>query len=780
VGDIFRDQAALLAAHRMPFYPERLSGRFQEIRRRMKSIISTAIALAMILSLHAATPILEFQMDAGSGTTVVNTGSAGGSASILGAKPTWTSQVPVHGGAYALDFGAGPNVDYVVQMNSPNALKNLKSFTLTGWLNCRNSTTGAGGNRILTWLAIGGGHGVDLSYQNDGSLQLGVNEWNDYASIRSNGGKITADANASFNNWRFFAVTYNSTVPNGQVKFYFGSNGGISDLDCIRDYARGSVGANISPTVAIGHHDGENRPYGTDQMFRGLIDQIRVYGSTADGSGALTASEIAQIQNASPLTGQGVLYEEWTGVGGASIEDLVSSPNFPSNPSATLVRPSFDGFQNRADNFGVRMSAWVKAPETGAYTFWIASDDNSELRLSTDANPANKILIASVSGYTGYLEWGRYPSQQSEPITLAAGQFYYIEALFKEGGGNDHIEVGWRLPSGAYEKPIPAGRLYLRPDEGDGLFPSTVNLYEPGTSNIKATLGWHKESGLNHLYLSTENMPKFLIHNDVVNLPAKKLFFGENGEQNDLGFRYDQPAGGGASTLYLETDVGNWGLKINGGGFVPYPPYAEFNQRLWVTGPENPGENIFARLEYRNGLIFENDQDFGPSNHSFKASTFNGEGLTLSEAVADANGLETSSTTVYAGTAEFSTSTNDPNDPVSTTSIQGGTLTADEVVTRKWKVPPADYVFEKGYTQRSLEDVERYVRKHKHLPEMPSAKEMEDEGLSVGDMNLRLLKTVEEMTLNLIEMKKELKAQKARNDALAKDIRALRTRKKEK
>src|SRR6185369_14615417 len=49
--------------------------------------------------------------------------------------------------------------------------------------------------------------------------------------------------------------------------------------------------------------------------------------------------------------------------------------------------------------------------------------------------------------------------QKSAPISLAAGQKYYIEALHKEGGGGDCIAVGWQLPSGVYERPIPGSRL---------------------------------------------------------------------------------------------------------------------------------------------------------------------------------------------------------------------------------------------------------------------------------------------------------------------------------
>jgi hypothetical protein len=68
-------------------------------------------------------------------------------------------------------------------------------------------------------------------------------------------------------------------------------------------------------------------------------------------------------------------------------------------------------------------------------------------------------MIASVSGYTNLRQWTKYASQQSLPVSLIQGQRYYIEALHKEGVGSDHMAVGWQLPDGVQERPIPGNRL---------------------------------------------------------------------------------------------------------------------------------------------------------------------------------------------------------------------------------------------------------------------------------------------------------------------------------
>ncbi|MDH7445940.1 hypothetical protein [Aquimarina sp. 2201CG14-23] len=74
---------------------------------------------------------------------------------------------------------------------------------------------------------------------------------------------------------------------------------------------------------------------------------------------------------------------------------------------------------------------------------------------------------------------------------------------------------------------------------------------------------------------------------------------------------------------------------------------------------------------------------------------------------------------------------------------------------KKW----ADYVFANDYRLRSLTEVERYIKSNKHLPEVPSAKEVAENGFDLFDMNATLLKKVEELTLYTIAQEKQLKRQ---------------------
>lgn len=70
-------------------------------------------------------------------------------------------------------------------------------------------------------------------------------------------------------------------------------------------------------------------------------------------------------------------------------------------------------------------------------------------------------------------------------------------------------------------------------------------------------------------------------------------------------------------------------------------------------------------------------------------------------------------------------------------------------------VPGPDYVFENDYNLPSLQELQKFIDRYKHLPEIPSAKEMESNGIELGVMNMLLLKKIEELTLYVIELKKE-------------------------
>ncbi len=152
---------------------------------------------------------------------------------------------------------------------------------------------------------------------------------------------------------------------------------------------------------------------------------------------------------------------------------------------------SFEAPTDWADNYGTRARGYITAPNTGSFLFWIASDDNAELWLSTNDLPADKRLIASVPDWTNAREWNKYSAQKSAAISLVAGQKYYVEALQKEGAGGDNLAVGWSKPGqstavpsevipGSVLSPWTGGSAAPAKSPEGGVTPKAVSPGQPG------------------------------------------------------------------------------------------------------------------------------------------------------------------------------------------------------------------------------------------------------------------------------------------------------------
>ena len=101
-----------------------------------------------------------------------------------------------------------------------------------------------------------------------------------------------------------------------------------------------------------------------------------------------------------------------------------------------------------------------------------------------------------------------------------------------------------------------------------------------------------------------------------------------------------------------------------------------------------------------------------------------------------------------------------------------GKIRSEEVTVELVNAP--DYVFEKDYDLRTLEETKVYIEENKHLPEIPGAKEMEANGVGLADMNMKLLKKIEELTLYQIELLEKLKDQQKRTERLELTVQELK------
>ncbi len=141
-----------------------------------------------------------------------------------------------------------------------------------------------------------------------------------------------------------------------------------------------------------------------------------------------------------------ILREYWLNVTGATVNSLTTSAGYPGSPTGSEQLTALEGPTNVADNYGSRIRGYLHPLVTGAYTFWLASDDAGDLLLSTNDNAANATRIAFVDSWTSPREWTKLASQRSASINLTAGQRYYIEVLQKEATGGDHFAVSWQGP----------------------------------------------------------------------------------------------------------------------------------------------------------------------------------------------------------------------------------------------------------------------------------------------------------------------------------------------
>ncbi len=162
--------------------------------------------------------------------------------------------------------------------------------------------------------------------------------------------------------------------------------------------------------------------------------------------------EVWSFTTTQPGLGTAIM-SRWENISSTDINTLKSSSKYPNNPDVTETVDSFLWDGADLSSYGARIEGWVYAPATGDYTFWLASDDQGELWLSTDDDSSNAELIAYVkdsptatSGWTNVNEWTKYASQMSEPIPLVAREKYYIMAIWKEEGGGDHCHVAWQGP----------------------------------------------------------------------------------------------------------------------------------------------------------------------------------------------------------------------------------------------------------------------------------------------------------------------------------------------
>jgi hypothetical protein len=166
------------------------------------------------------------------------------------------------------------------------------------------------------------------------------------------------------------------------------------------------------------------------------------------------------------------------------------------------------GKENSGTDYGSWVRGYLEAPANGNFIFFIASDDSSELWLSTNHLTGGSVRIAYESGSGAPLFTGaRLSERQSAPVALVRGQKYYFEVRHKQGAGASYLQVGWQRPDGVQEI-VPALHLAQHPLDAY-LSRTTANL--PPTFNTGGLNGGDLPTSTN-----VDELRSLLLQTDVI------------------------------------------------------------------------------------------------------------------------------------------------------------------------------------------------------------------------------------------------------------------------
>jgi len=181
-------------------------------------------------------------------------------------------------------------------------------------------------------------------------------------------------------------------------------------------------------------------------------------GGIQDESGNVMLTQASQDFSSFIWMEGVVLHKFWNNISGG-LDGLQNDPRFPDSPDFVTLEPAWeygpDGSNESGSDYGNQLVGWFVPPETGNYIFFTNSDDPSNLYLSTDDDPANKLWIAQEAGWSNARNWvsvgggsivddkrSDYFINSEWPtldIKLNAGERYYLESIHTEGGGGDSV-----------------------------------------------------------------------------------------------------------------------------------------------------------------------------------------------------------------------------------------------------------------------------------------------------------------------------------------------------
>ena len=224
----------------------------------------------------------------------------------------------------------------------------------------------------------------------------------------------------------------------------------------------------------------------------------------------LTLKENINIQ-----TRHGLNAHIWYGNCLKTIQNTCDFPIFPRAPDMTEIVQNFDISRSSVD-FSQRVFGFLQPPASGSYVFAVASDDSSELWLSTDHDWRKSALIASVGNKDKIAsvdkgDFFRNPNQKSAPVLLEKGKKYFIEVLHVEAGGVNFLQVAWQGPTIATFESLNPRYLFTYSVSKEPNTPKMYDFTVPKSVSCKNTA----IKGQRNPFFAAKPKPVYIDHTEV-------------------------------------------------------------------------------------------------------------------------------------------------------------------------------------------------------------------------------------------------------------------------
>ncbi len=377
---------------------------------------------------------------------------------------------------------------------------------------------------------------------------------------------------------------------------------------------------------------------------------------------------------------------------------------------------------------GISQTLYVPSGTSG-----IGSSSNTSVGIGL-SNPTQKLEVAgrikANNAIMGQSAWSGYAWFTNSNSATTDGY-----ALLHQDNGTTYLNA-------ASEKPIHfrignATKMYLAPNGniGMGTTSPTKKLDVSGDINFSGNL--YKNGSL----VSIGGSDSWSKSGSDIYFNTGKVGIGTTSPTQKLDVRGLIVSSAGFSSystnpLYLKTN-GTTRLTIESGGVAKFANtvYLPDNSSLVLGASMSTGMRLFYSSGYKTNFI-----DFATGNLFFRSSK-------ATPLIVQENG------SVGVGFAPTLSSLKQDYCQGSKLAVNGSILC--EKIKVISDVPASDFVFEDDYKLPSLQEVKKFVKENKHLPEVPSAKEFKENGYNIGEMDDVLLRKVEELTLYVISLKEE-------------------------